>query len=195
MNIFKKLHSKKSRKAAQKHRGFTLIELIVSLGLFTVVVSISGSAMYTMAETSRTVQSIQLTMDNLSLAMEDMSRTMRTGSRYFCNPTLPFTGSSQGNNCSVPNDSVGFVSASGERVVYRLSSARLEKSVDGGNNFIPVTDQKLAIGNLSFYVLGAVGGTDQPRTIVSMTATAGNPASGGSSTFTLQTSVTQRSPK
>ncbi len=195
MNIFNNLHSKKVRRGEHSLRGFTLIELIVSLGLFMVVVSISGSAVYTMAETNRKVQSIQLTMDNLNLAMEDMSRTMRTGSRYFCNPTLPFTGSSQGNDCGVADDSIGFISASGVRVVYQLNSARLEKSVDGGLNFIPVTDQKLSVDNLSFYVLGAVGGTVQPRVVISITATAGNSASGESNTFTLQTTVTQRSPK
>ena len=195
MNTLKNIFHKKDHHTRETRRGFTLIELIVSLGLFMVVVSISGSAMYTMSETSRKVQSIQLTMDNLNLAMEDMSRTMRTGSRYFCNPTLPFTGGSQGNNCSVAGGSIGFVSASGERVVYRLNSTRLEKSVDGGLNFIPVTDQRLSVGNLSFYVLGAVGGTVQPRVVVNITATAGNPTTGGASTFTLQTTVTQRTSK
>lgn len=174
-------------------RGFTLIELIVALGLFTVVVTIAGGAFYSMSETNRSVQNTRAVIDNLNLSMEEIARTMRTGVFYFCNPALPVGTLSSGNDCPLGADSIAFMSSEGQRTVYRLAGTVIEKSIDGGASFFSLTAPDLRVQDLSFFVSGNAG-TLQPRTIIVIKGMAGV-AGKNSAEFVLQTSVTQRIPK
>ena len=48
------------------HRGFTLIEIIVSLGLFAIVAIVAAGALLKILDSNKKAQSIQNTMTNLS---------------------------------------------------------------------------------------------------------------------------------
>lgn len=174
-------------------RGFTLIELIVALGLFTVVVTVAGGAFYAMSEANRSVQNTRAVIDNLNLSMEEIARTMRTGVFYVCNPVLPAGSISAGSDCPLGGDSVAFISSEGQRTVYRLAGTSIEKSTDGGLSFTALTAPDLRVEDLSFFVSGNAG-TLQPRAIIVIKGMAGV-AGKGSAQFSLQTSVTQRIPK
>ncbi len=65
-------------------RGFTLIEMIVSLGLFSIVVTISVGALLVLVATNQQLQSEQSVMTNLSFALDSMTREIRTGTSYYC---------------------------------------------------------------------------------------------------------------
>jgi prepilin-type N-terminal cleavage/methylation domain-containing protein len=64
--------------------GFTLIEMIVSLALFSVVVTISVGALLVLIASNQQFQNEQSVMTNLSFALDSMTREIRTGSNYFC---------------------------------------------------------------------------------------------------------------
>ncbi|MCK5591605.1 MAG: type II secretion system protein, partial [Candidatus Pacebacteria bacterium] len=53
---------------AKKVGGFTLVEMMVSLGMFTIVLSISVGALLSMVSSNRKTQSLRGAMDNLNLA-------------------------------------------------------------------------------------------------------------------------------
>lgn len=64
--------------------GFSLVELIVSLALFSVVVTISVGALLVLIAANDQQQKEQSIMSNLSFALDSMTREMRTGTYYFC---------------------------------------------------------------------------------------------------------------
>ena len=64
--------------------GFTLIEMIVSLGVFSVVVTISVGALLILIASNRQLQEEQSVLSNLAFALDSMTREIRTGSQYYC---------------------------------------------------------------------------------------------------------------
>ena len=72
---------------AKKVGGFTLIEMMISLGIFAIVLSVSVGALLSMVSSNRKTQSLRSAMDNLNLAMEEMSRNIIQGRKYHCGET------------------------------------------------------------------------------------------------------------
>jgi prepilin-type N-terminal cleavage/methylation domain-containing protein len=68
-------------------RGFTLIEIIVSVSIFTIVMLVTMGALLTLNDSSRKAQALRTVIDNLNFAVEDMSRKIRTGDIYRCFPS------------------------------------------------------------------------------------------------------------
>lgn len=65
-------------------QGFTLIEMIVSLALFSVVVTISVGGLLVLIAANKQLQEEQNVLTNLSFAIDSMAREIRTGSSYDC---------------------------------------------------------------------------------------------------------------
>jgi prepilin-type N-terminal cleavage/methylation domain-containing protein len=65
-------------------KGFTLVELIVAVGLFTVVMFISTGALLSIVNLNKKAQAQQSVINNLSSTMESMVRNIRTGTSYHC---------------------------------------------------------------------------------------------------------------
>jgi type II secretory pathway pseudopilin PulG len=194
--------------------GFTLIELIVSVGLFTAAfVAISGSFL-SIVDAYRKVTSERTNMDNLSTAVESMVRGMNTGTTYHCGAGGDI-GTPQ--DCGAGDTYLAFEKADGDpgtnadQIVYKFVACpnadpycgRLERSDNGGANFFPVTDVPSVsnISYLKFYVIGntpldlsdPAGDVVQPKVVIIMKGTAGLGIR-RSSSFSLQTTITQRRP-
>lgn len=71
-------------KSFRSQSGFTLVEMIVALAVFSVVVTISIGALLMLIVTNQQLQAEQSVMTNLSFALDSMTREIRTGTRYFC---------------------------------------------------------------------------------------------------------------
>ncbi len=71
-------------KYATQHKGFTLVEMIVSLGIFTVVALIAIGAFLKITDANKKSQSLKTAINNLNFALESMSREMRVGANYYC---------------------------------------------------------------------------------------------------------------
>lgn len=69
-------------KQKNNNAGFTLIELMVAISLFTMLVTIGIGALLNANAVHKKNQKIRSLMDNLSFIMEDMSTNIRTGSDY-----------------------------------------------------------------------------------------------------------------
>lgn len=83
--------------------GFTLIEMIVSLALFTFVITIAVGALLMLMAANRQLQGEQSVMTNLSFAMDSMTREIRTGTYYYCDSQGSVNGT---NNIFNPSNSV-----------------------------------------------------------------------------------------
>jgi len=66
------------------NRGFTLVELIVSLGIFTAVMFIATGALLSIINVNKKAQAQQSAINNINFALENMARNIRTGSHYIC---------------------------------------------------------------------------------------------------------------
>ena len=76
--------------------GFTLIEMIVSLALFSIVVTISVGALLVLIASNERFQEEQSVMTNLSFALDSMAREIRTGVNYYCDSQTTSGGGTSG---------------------------------------------------------------------------------------------------
>ncbi len=138
--------------------GFSLIEMLVSLALFTIVITIAVGALLSLIATSTQVQGQQNVMTTLTFAMDSMSREIRTGKNYYCAAT-PFTSDQTSVlDCSGGNNSISFVEAGtsltgggNQRISYYLSGGALYRKV-GVAAGEKITSNGIEIMSAKFYV-------------------------------------------
>jgi prepilin-type N-terminal cleavage/methylation domain-containing protein len=80
-------------------RGFTLIEMMIAVALFTIVMVIGIGAVLNANLLHKKTQSVRAVIDNLGFVMEDISRNVRLGYDFTCEGVdaalyLPAIGSS-----------------------------------------------------------------------------------------------------
>ncbi|PID83663.1 hypothetical protein CSB11_00080 [Candidatus Campbellbacteria bacterium] len=191
--MIKKLKNKK------KEKGFTLIEMLISISLFTVVVTIAFGALITIISASSKAKTLKIVVNNLNLAMESMTREIRTGSFYNCNSsaTSPGDGSGNDEDCILPsaaNSNVLYLkSDDDEEVVYYLDDGQIkvEKTKNGATTKNTLTGDDVNIEYLKFAVVGAEKGDSvQPRVFIVLQ---GHITKGDAdSRFNIQSTVSQR---
>jgi prepilin-type N-terminal cleavage/methylation domain-containing protein len=169
-------------------RGFTLIEMIVSVGLFSVVMLVVTAAYLAIITLDKESRSTNELVVNLSFALESMARNVRTGTAYSC------AGAGNGT-C----EQLSFIDAEGKPVTYVRKVEGVESSIGQclsgactSSSAVGLTDPRITIQSLTFYVWG-VGTGDQTQPQVLMTVRGTMQASVSRTVdFTIQTSATQR---
>jgi prepilin-type N-terminal cleavage/methylation domain-containing protein len=178
-------------------RGFSLVEMVVSVALFAVVMLVSVGALLSLVEANRKARTLESVMNNLNISLDSMVRAARMGSTYNCGGTLipPSTGA----DCPVGDDLFSFApygsdsSQQNERSVYFFQDARLYRSQNGGTDSIPITAPEIEIEDVKFYVIGTEpGDIVQPKVVVVVKGTAGETAK-SRTTFYIQATAVQRS--
>ncbi len=162
-------------------KGFTLIELIVSLGLFSVVMTISAGAVLSILDANAKAQSASAIMTNLNIALDGMTREMRTGTGFSCTNDYTFS----------------FTTQDGADVIYTRNSGSgsvlpsITKAVDGAAA-VPITSPEISVDTLKFSCVGT-SGSDliQPFVRIIIRGNAGTKTN-LITYFDIQTSVTQR---
>ncbi len=71
-------------KKSLNKKGFTLVEVMVSLSIFAMVIVVAVSVLLSMMDANHKAQNIQSVMTNLSFALDSMTREIRMGSNYYC---------------------------------------------------------------------------------------------------------------
>lgn len=170
--------------------GYTLIELMVSIGLFAIIMTLVAGAYFMMISISQQAAGISTAVDGISFALEDMSRLIRTGTAYGC-PTAGF-------DCS--GDSVfTFTDQTGQSEVFTRGTDPVThngviEQVTNSGTPIELTDPSVNIGSLMFYSVGvAVGAADGPpyvTMIISGTLPGGKTQA--PTPFTIETSAAMR---
>ncbi len=176
-------------------KGFTLVELMISIGVFLIIITISLGAILSVLDAGREARALKSVLTNLNFAVEAISREIKFGTNYYCGTTTSNTWTPQ--NCTgggnPPQGSITFTASDGTTdVIFRLNGTQIEKSVDNGNTYIGVTSPEIVVQDLKFYVFGALNtDTSQPRVFMILRGYAGTKPT-SQSRFIVQTSVSQR---
>ncbi|MEO6536078.1 MAG: prepilin-type N-terminal cleavage/methylation domain-containing protein [Candidatus Paceibacterota bacterium] len=172
-------------------RGFTLVELIVSIGLFIIVLTIAASAYLSLINLNRKARATNDLVSNLSYIVEAMSRSIRTGTNYQC-------GGLGGGNCSTGNNTFTFTNDRAQSITYLLKSGGVIGQCIGSctqSSADPLSDQRITVTNLVFYVQG-VGASSadhmQPRVLFTVSGTITPDTQSVPVSFTIEGSATQR---
>jgi prepilin-type N-terminal cleavage/methylation domain-containing protein len=167
-------------------RGYTLVELMVALGLFAIVMLLASGAYLMMIGLNRQAQSISNGIDNLSFALETMTRNIRTGTAYSCGAF--------GGDCTSGASSFSFTNQAGQAVSYTLSGTALQQTVAGVQSLL--TDSSVTITSLTFYAFGTKAASQSDYEQSRVTATISGTVSTGpgkpSQSFTIETGATMR---
>tara|TARA_B100000745_G_scaffold168274_1_gene110072 strand:- start:6102 stop:6662 length:561 start_codon:yes stop_codon:yes gene_type:complete len=177
-------------------RGFTLIEMMVSVALFSIVMLVGMSALFTLVSENKRAQALNSVITDLNFSLESMARTIRTGYAYGCNFSVGSDCTSGSNrlqlNAVINNEEYRV------RYRYRQSGGRgfIERQlvpIAGGSSlgWIEITSANVDIEEFNFFVFGASGSDQfQPRVMIALSGIAESGEE--TSDFSIQSTVTQR---
>ena len=162
-----------------KSSGFTLIELIVALGVFMVVMTITLSAFLNLMDIQKKTEAFRKVNDNLNFAMEAMMREIREGTKY-----CP-------SGCA--SGTLSFTNKDGDAVKYEWDETeKYIKRTKGSDESLRMTSDGIKIISLSFLVKGnGAGDNQQPLVTISIRGESGEKEKLKSS-LDLQATVSQR---
>lgn len=175
-------------RSSRLKRGFTLVELLVAIGVFSIAMLVGVGALLTMVGANHKAQAIQSVMNNLNYAVESMARNIPVGTAYHCGASGILSAPA---DCASGDTFLAIRSHDGKQVTYEFRDGALNRSIDGGAS-IAITAPEVVIENGRFFVRGSSPSDGrQPQVVVTIKGHAGiNEKS--RSDFSLQTTVTQR---
>ena len=128
-------------------RGFTLIEMMVAVGLFVVVALISTSALIAMSAALRRSQNVRTVLDATSIAMDSMALRMTTKVRDI-DFIIPGSSSIQFTHGRSPNTITYLYQLSGGRITLTKTPP------DGSPSYL--TPPTIRVDGLQFFVNNGV---------------------------------------
>ena len=189
--------------------GFTLIEMLVALSLFTIVVTIAVGSFLSLIGASKGVQGQQSVMTTLTFVLDSMTREMRTGTNYWCGSRAALqtpaavSATQDCENSVVTDRGVSFIEsgssltavATSKRIAYYVDTSTATRTIMrkvGSGTPQSVVSDGITITNAQFFVtgtdrLGVGADINQPTITIILEARDETGA-----TTTLQTTVTQR---
>ena len=174
----------------KNQKGFTLLEMIVSVGIFAMAILIALSSLLAITDSQKKAVALQNVLDNLRFSLEAMAKEIRTGSSYHCAPDISL----------VPQDCAGgasltFLNAEGVTVTYFIQTNNSINQImkkTGADAAWPVTAANVNMERMIFYVSGT-GASDQrqPRATIVLEGLV-SPTPRTQTRLNLETSVSQR---
>lgn len=190
----------------KKEKGFTLIEIMISMTIFSVLVVYGLGAVMTALSQHERAQNMSNVMDNLNFILEDMSRNIRLGTDFHCfAPGETGTGVDGSGNVNVPpqdcrlgtgSNELVFQGIAGTAITYLFvtsgSVTQIEKIIGNGTaEVLTPTYVTIDSSKSGFIVYGAPQGDGlQPVVNISLAGTV--TYNGINSTFAIQTTVASR---
>jgi prepilin-type N-terminal cleavage/methylation domain-containing protein len=188
--------------------GFTLLEMIVAIGIFLIALIIILGALVAINNAARKARSARAVTDNLSTAIDSISRSIRVGSNFHCgcggsgdptstttpqNCTMTDTTGSGGNTCLAFEGQLGDPGNNNDQIIYRLYNGSIQRSTNSGASYLPLTAPELSIESFRFYLYGTAPNEDQP--VVTMVLRGSVSATARTATsFNMQTTVSAYTP-
>ncbi len=162
-------------------RGFTLVELIVAVFIFTVLITVAGGSFVSGLSLQRRALNLKEVEENGRFILELMARELRVA-----NPiTTP--------NTACPEFGSSFIEFNhpvNGNIRYDLVSSQIQRRVDGVDSIISNPD--IEVTDLAFCIDGnSLADNEQPRVTVILRLKAGGLAREAAA-LDLQTTVSQR---
>ncbi len=166
--------------------GFTLVELIVAIGIFSIVTTIAVGGFVSVLRTQRQAAALVSANSNISLIIEQIAREIRTGDNFCVS----------GYNCSCALNvctSLQFHNARNEVATYRTDGAgAIERGV--GSQFQKITAQNVNVRYLSFVISGQNPNDGFPPKITISIGVSAKAAGVEANVINLQTTISSRQP-
>jgi prepilin-type N-terminal cleavage/methylation domain-containing protein len=180
---------KKNKK--RKEEGFTLIEMVVAIGIFSVVVWGAIDIMLIVSSAQAKASELRGIQDNIRFALEYMTKEIRTGKNIqaitcsnpqFCSELRLTNDRGQAIRYCVHNN-----------IIIRSKIDTCDSTVDQTQN-IHLTSGEVKVNSIFFYVRGNQSGPadGQPITTILVNISSFSTKTKLQTSFNLQTSVTQR---
>lgn len=198
-------------------RGFTLVELLVTMAIFITIITIATGALFSAQAVNVRLEQTQVILDEANMAIETMVRDIRYGTTFYCDTTPPglpvpttrrsCTQDSGGGTALIFRPATMLLNSlnqSEDRIAYYVLDGVLYKKEypSGGEaRVFPMTSSSIDVNNLTFFVTGAYpreageGSTDNDQplvTIVLSGVTVPLRASTPPVFFSVQTSASSR---
>ncbi len=172
--------------------GFTLLEMVISTGLFGTLVVAAVSITLLASNAQIKAADIQAIQDNIRFSLELLTKELRTGRNY----TLTSV-------CAASGSEISFDSTSGRRfyflnsatqTIHRATQDLTSADCSNPQKAVPFTAEEVIVDRLSFRLIGQnVGSGDgQPLVTVNLRVRSREVKFGAETTMNLQTTVVQR---
>lgn len=202
--------------------GFTLIEMIVSLAVFTTVIGISVGSLLILIGSNRQLQTEQTVMTNLSFALDSMTREIRTGVHYYCESSPNTNGA---NNIFNPANNLDTIlgetvndctnGRAGNQSLHGIAFSEGGDSITGGEDRIlyyhdaddgkiyrrvgdgpaqSIVSSGIYVTDVDFYVTGSepLSNNEKTQSMVTIFIEARDINDPTNKAYKIQTTVTQR---
>jgi len=174
--------------------GFSLIEVMVSLALFSIVMMVAVGAFLSIIDANRKAQALQTSIDNAFFAFEHITRLIRTGTTYDCESF----GTLDTHNCSGGSE-FQFLDDTGRTIRIQLAGGTIQQQTretsGSWGNWFSLTAPDLNVESLIFHVTDSdpqsSGNSVQP-TVTLVIAGIVNEGKKTETEIQLQTTVVQR---
>ena len=182
----------KKNKNHHKAFGFTLVEIIVAVGIFSLVMVTTTSSLLTVIHANSKSQTLKSVIDNLNVAVENISRSVRIGTEYEC--------TNAGTSCAGGDTSFSFVTQDNLPTTYYFGDQQNSRGETVGALFrvqegltVALTAPEVDIADDSRFYLVGNGEDVQPRLMIVVKGQAGSTNSNDTqSLFNVQTTVSKR---
>lgn len=183
------------KKEKNRKKGFTLVEMMVSVGIFTLVVTMGIVSLTTVMKTYRHSEEKKKVTDSLDYVLENLTRELRLGKNYYYAPDANHSGEAlDGEGTIVDSSFIGF-DASDNRgyMIYFLKDGIMGRKIfesDGSSFTEALTDKsQITIEKVQIRVMNT-SKDDDKQPLVWLQVVGKTPKN--SKEFTVQTLVSQR---
>jgi type II secretory pathway pseudopilin PulG len=174
--------------------GFTLVEILVATFIFMIIMLAAIGALVSVSNGAKKAKALRAAMDNVNYAMDNMSRSLRLGSLYHCNTSIPILPPSPVTSDCYGDSAIAFIPAH-----HAITDTKFE--LDGpsgqilkytnGQPPISLTAPEVEVTDLAFYVNGSdTGDIFQPS--IFMRVKGKVTVNGEVTAFALQNFISQR---
>jgi prepilin-type N-terminal cleavage/methylation domain-containing protein len=195
---------------SKNNRGFTLMELLVVLGIFSMVVTSASDIFLLTGKSQRKIFGLERTQADARFTMEAIAREVRTGTfdwAYYAGRTLPL---------GLPDNELALVDSTQTALRFSMSDSNTNALCPdaastpcllvtvGTNTPTPLTPKGVVVRNLAFYIApqldpsvfnpatGTYASTEQPRVTIVLVLESITERVGERSIVSIQTTVTNR---
>ena len=187
---------------AEGTRGFTLIEMVVAVALFSVVMLVSVGTLLSLVAANRKARALESVMNNLNITIDGVARSIRQGSEYSCGA---------GGDCQSGSDTFEFIPFHRQNdpiqhwIYWRETDAAGHGHIcisKSGTKISPcdswLTAPEVSIDSLQFYVVGTEPlslhntNTVQPKAVIVINGTANPDDPRTRSSFQIEATAVQR---
>ena len=202
----------KNQQRNKNQGGFTLIEMLVAVFLFTIVMLVSMTSVLALIDANKKNQSTLSIVNNLTLVVNSIVKSIAVSKGYYCgNAAATYDGTAGLDCATTPGESITFLTPANSgggisqivryKFVVGASGApgRIERAINSTTDFIPITSPEIDVKSLKFYVYDTIRlvyscttcDLKQPRVVMMVQGIAGT-KDNTKTQFNIQTTVSQR---